>query len=72
MTHPDDNDTPRNLEPSAVDRIMADAALLHTGLHPDPFAVLGRHGAAIVRSYGCSCPAPDKPACSISINQCGG
>ncbi|MDG4596498.1 MAG: 1,4-alpha-glucan branching protein GlgB [Candidatus Contendobacter sp.] len=27
-----------------MDRIMADAALLHMGLHPDPFAVLGRHG----------------------------
>lgn len=33
---------------------MADAALLHEGLHPDPFAVLGRHGRgkqAIVRVF---------------------
>lgn len=42
MMYPDDNDHLQSLDVSAGDRILADAALLGAGLHPDPFAVLGR------------------------------
>lgn len=54
MTHPDNSDTPQNPDPSVVDRIVTDAALLHAGLHPEPFAVLGRHGhgdCSVVRVF---------------------
>jgi len=54
MTPPEHSDTPQNLDASAVDRIMTDAALLHAGLHPDPFAVLGRRNRgdrAIIRAF---------------------
>ena len=43
MTPPDDNDQLPSSDSSAGDRAWADVALLCAGLHPDPFAVLGRH-----------------------------
>ncbi len=43
MTEPDNNDDTYHLNPAADARTLGDAALLHEGRHPDPFAVLGRH-----------------------------
>ena len=54
MIYPDDNDNLQSSDSSAGDRTRADAALLSEGLHPDPFAVLGRHGRGkqvIVRAF---------------------
>lgn len=42
--YPDGNDNFQGAGASLEERIMIDAALLSAGLHPDPFAVLGRHG----------------------------
>ncbi|HHW77854.1 MAG TPA: 1,4-alpha-glucan branching protein GlgB [Xanthomonadaceae bacterium] len=44
MTHPDDNDAIPNQARSADGQLIGDAILLREGRHPDPFAVLGRHG----------------------------
>lgn len=43
MTYPDNFDYLQNEGALAEHRILTDAALLGTGSHPDPFAVLGRH-----------------------------
>ncbi len=44
MTYPDNNDDTPNQAPAGGGLILKDAELLHAGRHPDPFAVLGRHG----------------------------
>ncbi|MDS4042520.1 MAG: 1,4-alpha-glucan branching protein GlgB [Candidatus Competibacter sp.] len=44
MTHPDNNDDTQHSARVADARTIGDAALLREGRHPDPFAVLGRHG----------------------------
>ncbi len=44
MTHPDTNDAIPNQARSADGQRIGDAILLREGRHPDPFAVLGRHG----------------------------
>jgi len=44
MTHSDHNDDTQHHRTSTDDRMAVDAALLSAGIHPDPFAVLGRHG----------------------------
>lgn len=44
MTDPDSNDDIYHPTPAADARTLDDAALLYEGRHPDPFAVLGRHG----------------------------
>ena len=43
MTHPDNDDAISNQAPGDGEQLLEDAALLHAGRHPDPFAVLGRH-----------------------------
>lgn len=44
MMHSDHNDDIQHHRSSVDDRVIVDAVLLSTGIHPDPFAVLGRHG----------------------------
>lgn len=43
MTYPGDSDHYQSSDIPAEDPLLVDAALLRAGLHPDPFAVLGRH-----------------------------
>ncbi len=43
MKHPDHRDHTQHLDLSTNDRMIVDATLLSMGLHPDPFAILGRH-----------------------------
>ncbi len=50
MAYPENGDTSH----SPDTEVKADIALLHAGLHPDPFMVLGRHGRgdrSIVRAF---------------------
>lgn len=54
MTYSDNNDYFRDSGAPAGDRTLADANLLQAGLHPDPFAVLGRHSCGnylIIRAF---------------------
>jgi 1,4-alpha-glucan branching enzyme len=54
MTHPDNNDDIPSHAWTDGRQILDDAALLHAGRHPDPFAVLGRHGRGdqtIIRAF---------------------
>lgn len=54
MIYPDSSDHYQRLDVPAVDRTLADAALLCAGLHPDPFTVLGRHifgNQLIIRAF---------------------
>lgn len=44
MTRPDLENHRQHPGLPTGDRILADAELLHAGVHPDPVAVLGRHG----------------------------
>lgn len=54
MTHPDSNDDSQNSAFATDKSLIGDAILLREGRHPDPFAVLGRHGhgeRVIVRAF---------------------
>lgn len=54
MTDSSDSEFSFNLVQTVTDSMVGDAILLQEGRHPDPFAVLGRHGCGgqvIVRSF---------------------